>query len=118
VGCGGQLPRVQHGGCQTSALPFFTPQASGVVEFVAPDKWKIELISGRLTLHEVLTSSASWRVDKTLNAGASILLSSKAATSLIPNVNHVFYRDDSHRTVYCGGYPGFDPQQAELTTND
>lgn len=99
-------------------LPFFTPQASGVVEFVAPDKWKIELISGRLTLHEVLISSASWRVDKTLNAGGSILLSSKAATSSIPNVNHVFYRDDSHRTIDCGGYPGSDPEQAEFNTND
>ena len=83
-------------------LPFFTPQATGVVEFVAPDKWKIELISGRLILHEVLISSASWRVDKTLNAGGSILLSSKAMTSSSPNVDHVFYRDDSNRTVDCG----------------
>ena len=59
-----------------SRLPFFTPQATGVVESVGPGKWRISITSGRLALHEVAIAHAKWTGDKTLNAGDSLDLAS------------------------------------------
>jgi len=57
-------------------LPFFIPQATGVVESLAPGKWRIRVTSGQLALHDVQIANAKWTGDKTLNAGDSLDLSS------------------------------------------
>lgn len=62
-----------------SRLPFFAPQATGVVESVGPGKWRISITSGRLALHEVAIANAKWTGDKTLNAGDSLDLSSASS---------------------------------------
>jgi non-lysosomal glucosylceramidase len=57
-------------------LPFFTPQAVGVIESIALDKWRVEVTTGRLALHEVQIGDAKWTGNNTLNAGSSLDLSS------------------------------------------
>jgi uncharacterized protein (DUF608 family) len=57
-------------------LPFFTPEASGVVESVVPGEWRLEVMTGQLALHEVQIGDARWTGNKTLNAGNSLDLSS------------------------------------------
>jgi len=59
-----------------SRLPFFTPAATGVIESVAPRKWRIRLTSGQLALQEVHIGRAGWRGEKTLNVGDFLDLSS------------------------------------------
>ncbi|HEX4022675.1 MAG TPA: GH116 family glycosyl-hydrolase [Acidobacteriaceae bacterium] len=65
-------------------LPFFTPQATGVVESIAPGKWRIRVTSGQLALHEVQISNARWTGDRTLNTGNSLDISSAVVTAPIP----------------------------------
>ena len=57
-------------------LPFFTPQATGVVESVAPGKWRIRVTMGQLAIREVQIGASRWTGDKTLNPGNSLDLSS------------------------------------------
>jgi non-lysosomal glucosylceramidase len=57
-------------------LPFFTPEATGVVESVAPGKWRLEVMTGQLALHEVQIGDARWTGNNTFNAGNSLDLSS------------------------------------------
>ncbi len=67
-------------------LPFFIPQATGVIDSMAPGKWRIEVTSGQLALQEVQISNANWKVDKTLYAGNSVYLSSTSSTLLAPKL--------------------------------
>jgi uncharacterized protein (DUF608 family) len=57
-------------------LPFFTPEATGVVKSVAPGKWRLEVMTGQLTLQEVQIGDARWTGNKTLNAGNFLDMSS------------------------------------------
>jgi hypothetical protein len=55
-----------------SRLPFFVPEATGVVESLSLGKWRIQVTSGHLALNEVKIANAKWTGDKTLNAGDSL----------------------------------------------
>jgi non-lysosomal glucosylceramidase len=55
-----------------SRLPFFTPQATGVVESVATGKWRIRVTTGQLAIHEVQIGHARWTGNLTLNPGNSM----------------------------------------------
>ena len=57
-------------------LPFFTPQASGVIEAAAPDKWRVKVTTGHLAIHEIQIANFRWKGDKTLSPGDSLDLSS------------------------------------------
>jgi uncharacterized protein (DUF608 family) len=64
-----------------SRLPFFTPQAAGVVESMAPGKWRIRITTGQLTVREAQIAVARWTGNKTLSAGDSLDISSPAPSS-------------------------------------
>jgi non-lysosomal glucosylceramidase len=57
-------------------LPFFIPQATGVVESRAAGVWRIKVTTGQLAIHEVRIAHAMWTGDRTLSAGDSLDLSS------------------------------------------
>ena len=81
-----QAPDVQPGGWCSAAAAILYPQATGVIDSVATGKWRIEVTSGQLALQEVQISNANWKVDKTLNAGNSVYLSSTSSTLLAPKL--------------------------------
>ncbi len=62
-------------------LPFFVPQATGVVELIAPGKWRIKVTSGRLAVHEVQIANARWTGDRLLRTGDCLYLSSPSAVA-------------------------------------
>jgi non-lysosomal glucosylceramidase len=53
-------------------LPFFTPQASGVVESVTTGKWRITICAGELALKSVQIAGATWLGERTVRAGESL----------------------------------------------
>jgi len=55
-----------------SRMPFFTPQATGVVESTAADGWRIRVTTGQLAIREVQVGKARWQGDRTLSAGDSL----------------------------------------------
>ena len=55
-----------------SRMPFFTPQATGVVESTAADGWRIRVTTGQLAIREVQVGKARWQGDRTLSAGYSL----------------------------------------------
>lgn len=57
-------------------LPFFIPQATGVVESMAAGGWRIRVTTGQLAIREVQVAKARWTGDRTLSAGDFLDLSS------------------------------------------
>jgi non-lysosomal glucosylceramidase len=71
-------PDSSHADSSYKRLPFFTPQATGVIESVAPGKWRITVTTGQLAIHELQIVNATWTGDKTLEAGDSLDLASQS----------------------------------------
>ena len=57
-------------------LPFFIPQATGVVESMAAGGWRIRVTTGQLAIREVQVAKARSAGDRTLSAGDFLDLSS------------------------------------------
>jgi non-lysosomal glucosylceramidase len=57
-------------------LPFFMPQATGVVESTVAGRWRINVTNGQLPIREVRIADARWTGDRTLVAGDVLDLSS------------------------------------------
>ncbi len=53
-------------------LPFFTPQANGVIESLPGGKWRLSVIAGQLDLSEVRAGEASRTGEISLRAGAAL----------------------------------------------
>ncbi|MGC2272283.1 MAG: hypothetical protein WA539_09885, partial [Candidatus Sulfotelmatobacter sp.] len=70
-------------------LPFFTPQATGVLESMASGQWRITITTGQLPIrdvqiHDLQIGDAKWAGDKTLRAGESLNLSSPSTAAQSP----------------------------------
>jgi hypothetical protein len=54
------------------ALPFFTPQADGIIQFLGGRKWRFSMISGELNLSELQAGTEKQTGVISLKAGDTI----------------------------------------------
>jgi non-lysosomal glucosylceramidase len=66
------------------SLPFFTPQAAGVIDSVSEGKWRIRFTSGEIHLRTVDITGSGWTGDRNFKAGDSLELNSQTSGSRNP----------------------------------
>jgi non-lysosomal glucosylceramidase len=52
--------------------PFFTPQATGLLQSSGASRWRITITSGELAIHSIKIDSQTWSGDTVLHAGDSL----------------------------------------------